>query len=194
MPVLTAANTAPAQLCLGALPPPDLPNSRWYVATTKSQQERALAQDMRDKYIYYFLPMTRGEREAGRQRLSVLSPLLPGYIFFYGPPEVVYSVSEMMPKRVAKIIASDMTNQEMIYRDLERLRRSIMQDGTLKAVNYTEKLRGGEKVIVTEGPMAGEEAIYLRKQSDEVIYVDYQTLGRMTSMRIRPDWIRPVKT
>ena len=54
----------------------------WWVAHTKSRNEKALAHDLIRKDINYFLPMSwKVHRRRGRKILSLL-PLFGGYLFF----------------------------------------------------------------------------------------------------------------
>ena len=56
----------------------------WWVAHTKSRNEKAFAHDLIGRRVNYFLPMTwRVRRHRGRTIRSLL-PLFSGYLFFCG--------------------------------------------------------------------------------------------------------------
>ena len=67
----------------GAWPDPVRP---WWVARTRTRQEKALARSLRGKDIPYFLPLvSRPQKSQGRMRTSIV-PLFDGYLFFQADP------------------------------------------------------------------------------------------------------------
>ena len=56
----------------------------WWVAHTKSRNEKALAWQMQKKNISYFLPMTEKVYRKSRRVFRSMLPLFSGYIFFCG--------------------------------------------------------------------------------------------------------------
>ena len=56
----------------------------WWVAHTKSRNEKALAQDLIRKDISYFLPMSWSVRRIRKRTVRSLLPLFKGYLFFCG--------------------------------------------------------------------------------------------------------------
>lgn len=56
----------------------------WWVARTKSRQEKALAWNLVSRNVEYFLPLvSRPQKSKGRMRSSIV-PLFNGYLFFRG--------------------------------------------------------------------------------------------------------------
>jgi len=57
---------------------------QWWVAHTKSRNEKALAHDLMAKDVSYFLPMTWKVRRSSHRTIKSLLPLFTGYLFFCG--------------------------------------------------------------------------------------------------------------
>jgi hypothetical protein len=56
----------------------------WTAVYTKPRQEKALARDLLQKKIAYFLPMVLRETSSGGRRRRNLYPLFPSYLFVAG--------------------------------------------------------------------------------------------------------------
>ena len=74
----------------------------WWVAHTKSRNEKALAWQMARKQIHYFLPMARKVTKKSGRTIRSLLPLFTGYIFFCGTEEQRLEV--LQTNRVANLI------------------------------------------------------------------------------------------
>ena len=57
---------------------------QWWVAHTKSRNEKALAHDLILRNVSYFLPMSWKVRRSSRRTIKSLLPLFSGYLFFCG--------------------------------------------------------------------------------------------------------------
>jgi hypothetical protein len=57
----------------------------WWVAHTKSRNEKALAHDLIRRGISYFLPMSWKVRRKSRRTVKSLLPLFAGYLFRFLP-------------------------------------------------------------------------------------------------------------
>jgi hypothetical protein len=54
----------------------------WWVAHTKSRNEKALAWQMQKRNISYFLPLTEKVYKKSRRVFRSMLPLFSGYVFF----------------------------------------------------------------------------------------------------------------
>ena len=86
----------------------------WWVAHTKSRNEKALAQDLTHKDISYFLPMSWKVRRRKGRTIRSLLPLFGGYMFFCGNEEQRLEV--LRTHRVANLI--EVNNSEKFLRGL----------------------------------------------------------------------------
>ena len=82
----------------------------WWVAHTKSRNEKALAHDLIGKNIHYFLPMNWKVRYVRGRKIRSLLPLFSGYLFFCGDEE--QRIKILQTNRVANVI--EVKNQEQL--------------------------------------------------------------------------------
>ena len=75
---------------------------RWWVLHTRARNEKALATDLDERRISYFLPLARVQRRYGRRVVEVELPLFPGYLFMCGQEEDRYTA--LTKKRVANVL------------------------------------------------------------------------------------------
>jgi len=75
---------------------------QWWVAHTRSRNEKALAHDLISKNISYFLPMSWKVRRRSRRTIRSFLPLFSGYLFFCGQEE--QRIELLRTNRVANLI------------------------------------------------------------------------------------------
>ena len=75
---------------------------QWWVAHTKSRNEKALAGDLAVKGISYFLPMSWKVKKTRGRTIKSLLPIFGGYLFFCGDER--QRVETLKTNRVANII------------------------------------------------------------------------------------------
>jgi transcriptional antiterminator RfaH len=154
----------------------------WWVAHTKSRNEKALAWQLQTQGISYFLPMHWKVSRRQRRTFRSLLPLFTGYMFFCGDDED--RVEVLRTNRVASIIT--VNDQEGFLRDLLPIERLLIQGADLKPHKYIE---AGRRCRVIAGPLMGTEGIVSQtlKQTRLVLQVDM--LGQATSVEIETDFI-----
>ncbi len=93
----------------------------WWVAHTKSRNEKALAQDLVAKNISYFLPMTWKVQRRSHRTLRSLLPLFSGYLFFCG--REAERLELLRTNRVANVI--EVKDQEKLLDELVQFERAL---------------------------------------------------------------------
>ena len=156
----------------------------WWVAHTKSRNEKALAWQIQRKNINYFLPLTRKVyRRKGRTFRSLL-PLFTSYVFFCGDENQRLEV--LQTNRVAKLI--EVKDQKRLVAELEPILQVLQEGMPLRPHKY---LKAGQPCRVIAGPLAGIEGIVVKgRQTRLVLQVDM--LGQATSVEIDMDMIEPI--
>ncbi len=154
----------------------------WWVAHTRSRNEKALAQDLIRKQINYFLPMTwRVRRQRGRTIRSLL-PLFSGYLFFCGNED--HRIELLKTNRVANLI--EVKDQEKLLQELLQFEHAIRAGARLTPHKY---IKAGQRCQVTAGPLTGLEGIFLRTRTAARLVLQVDILGRATSVEIDADMI-----
>lgn len=158
---------------------------RWWVAHTKSRNEKALAHDLIRRRVNYFLPMTwRASRRRGRTIRSLL-PLFSGYLFFCGSEN--QRIELLRTNRVANLI--DVNDQERLLDEIFQVEKALRAGAPLIPHKY---LRAGQRCQVIAGPLTGLQGIVVRTKTATRLVLQVDILGRATSVEIDADMIEVI--
>ncbi len=154
----------------------------WWVAHTKSRNEKALAQDLIRKKISYFLPMiNKVIRRKGRTARSLL-PLFSGYLFFCGEEE--QRISLLKTNRVANII--EVKDQEKLLDELSQIEQALRAGAPLMPYKY---IKAGQRYRVKAGPLADLHGVVVRTKGNTRLVLQIDMLGQAASVEIDVDMI-----
>jgi len=157
----------------------------WWVAHTRSRNEKALANDLVCKSVSYFLPMDwKASRRSGRTIRSLL-PLFSGYLFFCGDEK--QRIEVLRTNRVANLL--NVTDQEKLVSELSQIERALRSGVRLKPHNYIE---AGQHCRVIAGALAGLEAVVVKTTGRLRLVLQIDMLGQATSLEIDEDMIEPI--
>jgi len=157
----------------------------WWVAHTKSRNEKALAQDLIRKDINYFLPMSwKVRRRRGRTMRSLL-PLFSGYLFFCGQEN--QRIELLRTNRVANLI--EVKDQEKLLEELLQIERALRAGAPLVPHKY---IKVGQHCRVIAGPLAELEGIVVQTKTVTRLVLQVDMLGQATSVEIDTDMIERV--
>ncbi len=158
----------------------------WWVAHTKSRNEKALAWQLQRKDISYFLPMSQKvSRQKGRTIRSIL-PLFTGYLFFCGDEEQRLEV--LRTNRVANLI--QVKDQGRLVSDLLPIELLLADGARLKPHKY---IAAGQKCRVIAGALAGTEGVVARDSNQLRLVLQVDMLGQATSVEIDADMIELIE-
>ncbi len=158
---------------------------RWWVAHTKSRNEKALAHDLMAKNISYFLPMTLKVSRRTRRTVKSLLPLFTGYLFFCGPEND--RVELLKTNRVANLL--EVTDQDEFVKELTRIERAIRAGTPLTPHKYIE---AGQWCRVIAGPLLGLEGFVVQVKGTTRLVLQIDILGQAASVEIDMDMIEPI--
>ncbi len=138
-------------------PEPEMENlaGRWWVAHTKSRNEKALAWDLLGRQIAYFLPLVEHVRFSGGRKRQVQLPLFPSYVFVCGKEEDRYAA--FATRRVCKTL--EVVDQQRLTSQLGAI-ETALQKGAL--LELCPLLQVGSRCRVTGGPFEGLEGAIVR--------------------------------
>lgn len=161
--------------------PCDLPG-QWYVAHTRSRNEKALATELTRLGIFNYLPLTaRTTRSARTRRMShSLVPVFPGYLFFNGGEDERYLA--LRTNRIAKVL--DVRNQEQLVAELRRIDFLLTQTDTFEVAN---RLAVGEWGRIIGGPLRGLEGIVTHYAGRLRLWMNVTILGQSVHTQVDAD-------
>jgi transcription antitermination factor NusG len=158
---------------------------RWWVAHTKSRNEKALAHDLISRQISYFLPMTWKVRRKSRRTIKSLLPLFSGYLFFCGNEN--QRTELLRTDRVANLI--EVIDQEKLLCELVQIEK-VLQTGTPLVPHKYIKV--GQKCRVIAGPLMGLQGIVVYTKGEMRLVLQVDMLGQAASVEIDIDMIELV--
>ena len=154
----------------------------WWVAHTKSRNEKALAQDLVRRNINYFLPMSWKVRRQSRRTIRSLLPLFSGYIFFCG--QEAERLELLKTNRVANLI--EVVDQEQLVRELVQIEQALRVGAPLTPHKY---IRTGQRCRVIAGPLVGLEGVAVQTRGSTRLVLQVDMLGQAASVEIDTDMI-----
>lgn len=157
----------------------------WWVAHTKSRNEKALAHDLVAKNIRYFLPMTWKVQRRSHRTLRSLLPLFSGYLFFCG--QETERVELLRTNRVANVII--VKDQEKLLKELIQFEQALRAGAPLTPYKY---IKAGQRCRVVAGPLLGLEGIVIQIKNVARLLLQIDMLGQAASVEIDIDLIEPI--
>lgn len=159
---------------------------QWWVAHTRSRNEKALAHDLVAKKVSYFLPMTLKVSRRSHRTFKSLLPLFTSYLFFCGHENE--RIELLKTNRVVSLL--EVTDQDELVRELVRIEQAIRAGAPLVPHKYIEE---GQWCRVIAGPLLGLEGIVVQTRSDTRLVLQIDMLGQAASVEIDIDMIEPVE-
>ena len=155
---------------------------RWWVAHTKSRNEKALASQLVSRQVPYFLPMHWKVSKSRGRTFKALLPLFPGYLFFNGDDKERLEV--LKTNRTANILVVE--NQTRLVEELLPI-ETLLKLG--KSVMPHEYIKIGQRCRVTAGPLQGTEGIVVQTPKETRLVLQVDMLGQAASVEISSDLI-----
>jgi transcription antitermination factor NusG len=157
----------------------------WWVAHTKSRNEKALAHDLISKNISYFLPMTWKVQRRSHRTIRSLLPLFSGYLFFCG--EENERLETLRTNRVANLI--EVKNQQKLLNELLQIEQALTAGAPLTPYKY---IKTGQRCKVIAGPLLDLKGIVVTTKNDTRLVLQIDMLGQAASVEIDIDMIEPI--
>jgi len=154
----------------------------WWVAHTKSRNEKALAQDLIRKDISYFLPMSWKVRRRRDRTIRSLLPLFSGYLFFCG--EENQRIEVLRTNRVANLI--EVKDQQRLLKELLQIEQALLTGANLTPYRY---IKAGQRCRVIAGPLADLQGIVVKTKNATRLVLQIDMLGQAASVEIDTDMI-----
>lgn len=158
----------------------------WWVAHTKSRNEKALAHDLMAKNISYFLPMTMKVSRRTHRTFKSMLPLFTGYLFFCGHEND--RIELLKTNRVAHLL--EVVDQASLTAELQRIEKAIRAGAPLVPHKYLQK---GQWCKVIAGPLLGLEGIVVQTKGETRLVLQIDMLGQAASVEIGVEMIEPME-
>lgn len=157
----------------------------WFVLHVKSRQEKALAEELRILGISHLLPLVTEAKYHGNRKVSVKTPLFPGYLFLRGTLSEAYRAGGT--KRIARVLP--VANQKQMNWELRNLHVALFRSAPLEIYPY---LRNGVRVEVRAGPFRGLQGIITERTGRDRLILQVAMLSQAASLEIDGSLLEPV--
>jgi len=158
---------------------------QWWVAHTKSRNEKSLAHDLVAKQVSYFLPMAWKVRRVRGRTFRSLLPIFGGYLFFCGQEPQRLDV--LRTNRVANLI--EVKDQQRLVEELSQIEQALVAGADLSPHKY---LKEGQRCRVIGGALAGLTGIVVKSKNAIRLVLQIDMLGQAASVEIDADMIEPI--
>jgi transcriptional antiterminator RfaH len=158
----------------------------WWVAHSRSRQEKAFARHLHDGGVSYYLPkVEKRRRRAGRQFTSYL-PLFTGYVFFGG------DLDERRQALQSNLLVSVLQVEDQASLDQELASLWQLQCSGAPLVPHPY-LGPGSVVEVIDGPFKGWTGTVLREKGKTRLVVSITFLRQAVAADLPRDLLAPTR-
>jgi transcriptional antiterminator RfaH len=167
---------------------PDGLPGRWWVAHTRSRNEKALARDLARLKIVHYLPLrSRVTQSRATKRFSrALVPVFTGYVFLNATPQQRYHV--MRTNRVARTLF--VLDQQRLVAQLRSIHRVLTGDTAFEQV---DGIHVGQWVRVVAGSLIGVEGCVVRRLGRTRLAISVDTLGQSVLVEVPAELLEPAE-
>lgn len=159
---------------------------QWWVAHTKSRNEKALAHDLIGRQVSYFLPMTWKVHHQRGRKIKSLLPLFSGYLFFSGDEQQRLEV--LKTNRVAGLIV--VKDQQLLVEEISAIEKALKAGAVLQKHRY---VKAGQRCRVTAGPLRDVEGVVQQSASGARLILKVDMLGQAASVEVDSDLIEIIE-
>ena len=155
----------------------------WWIARTKSRQEKVLAWNLKKNGIKYYLPFALRQQRCRRRLRMSLMPLFPGYLFFRGGAlerQCIFRTG-----RIAQVL--EVKNQDILHRQLYNLYLVTVSQKRLELCDLADK---GQKATVIYGPFAGVEGVVSRVKNKTRLILGVDAINQGVRIEIDIDQVQ----
>ena len=162
----------------------------WYLIHTKPRQEKRALENLERQGYECYLPLLPTEKIQQKLVAVVDEPLFPRYLFIH--LDNSQSGKSWIPIRstigVSRLVSFGMEPAKVDQGLIDLLR----VNGDQIAAQPQRLFNKGEKVMVTEGPFTGIEAIYQMSNGEGRAMVLIELMSRPVKVAIAPAGLRKV--
>lgn len=148
----------------------------WKVIYTGSRQEKKLANRLREVGIECYLPLYRKLSQWSDRKKWVDWPLFSGYLFV----KPTDKQRDQVLNQQGALAYLRYNGQDAVVTDKEiQIIHNLLNSGySLENHTSPEDLKVGDKVMVVEGPLKGQEVYVIRQNNKEIFLVGFESIGQ----------------
>lgn len=153
----------------------------WYAAFVRSNQERMITQRLEYFGIEYFLPSCRVVHQWKDRIVKLDRPLFPGYVFVHIP--YVDRARVLTLPNVVSIVGTKDAPSVVPEEEIAWIRAGV-ERAHAEPHPY---LKVGERVVITQGALAGAEGMLLRIGKKSRVVITVESINRAFSVEVEEE-------
>lgn len=168
-------------------------NPAWYAVWTHSHCEQSVSHQLSAKGFSAFLPeMSVWSKRGGEKRL-IRVPMFPGYLFVRDSMDKTSYIEILKARGVVRVLEDGWTRLTPIPDDeIDAIQQVVGAD---VPVFPHEHLTHGDRVEVTEGPLAGLTGLFVQdKRAKGRLILTVDLLGRSVAVEVDCTAVKPCKS
>jgi transcription antitermination factor NusG len=150
---------------------------RWWAVYTKARQEKALARDLVERNVPFYLPLVERTSLIRGKAVHSLVPLFAGYVFLCANDDE--RLQTLKTNRTSQLVAAP--DQDRLRRDLAQVQRLIAAKADL---TLEPRLSPGQRVRVKSGSFMGIEGVVEARRGACRLIVEVSFLQQGVSVEI----------
>ena len=163
----------------------------WYVIQSKPRKESQVSAYLKSQGLEVFYPTLKVQPV--NPRASTIRPLFPRYLFVQADlDEVGMSALQWVPGAIG-LVEFDGVAAPIHDAVVKAIRRRVQEIREVGGLTF-DGLEQGDRVLITDGPLKGYEAIFdLRLSGSERVQVLLEMLGRQMRVTVNANAIERVR-
>ena len=157
--------------------------SAWSAAYTKPRQEKALAFDLLQLGMPYFLPLVEKVTVSGGRRRRGLYPLFSSYVFFR--EDEATRLAALRTNRIVQIVSPPQSEQHRFRTELQAFEQTLLHSPD--KIELHPRIVNGTRARVTAGAMQGVEGVVVNSDRREKIWLQIKALGTGALVEVSAD-------
>ncbi len=162
----------------------------WYLVHTKGRQEDTAITNLQRQNFRCYMPMLYVEKVRRGKPAVIAEPMFPSYVF------VQLDTSDNIKGQSWSPIRSTLGVRDLVKfgghpaKVDAHLIKALHEREQLQQSNPQALFAAGDKVVITDGPFAGIEAIYQTADAEQRSMILLNMLNKPVAMRIEPCQLR----
>lgn len=164
---------------------------RWYCVHTRPRAEAQALEHLQRQGFDCLLPRLQRKVLRNGRRQTLVEALFPRYLFLRADADSTSLAPVRSTRGAIDLVRTAAQPAAVPDTLIETLRSDADADGLI--VIPERRLLAGERVMVTEGPLAGLQGIYTQTQSEQRALVLLDILGRAQSVALPTYLLEPMR-
>lgn len=164
-------------------------DSSWYAIQTLPRHEKKIAVELHQKGIKSFLPLVTEKHQWSDRRVSVNTPLFPGYVFVRITQDQSSRVAVLRTVGVRNFVGMRGMGDPIPDNQIDGVRAIVSKGVPFCSSNF---INVGQRVRVRGGSLEGVEGIVTSVNGDKSLVISIDLIQKSLAIRITGFVIEPV--